>query len=481
LGIELGLDQLNLEDESTHMRVFERLEHHAQSRGKHAAIVTENFSASYHDLLQLVVRSRLALETSGFNASDVVGITLDNEVEHLIASLAVMAIGASQINLATHDPNELRIHLAERAGVSKVISEFERAWFGRESPSHRFIERGTSAFVYFRTSGTTGELNIVPLSEHQIALQAKRHADYKSERLLRLASIEHNNSKRHRLYCVWAGGTNIFRPRASFDLIDFVLRHDVTCLDISRMHASDIATMEGAHQLSVLKIRTGGTAIPYGVRKSIEDNVTRRLYVRYGTTECGSISMARPGDHDEAETAGHILDDVELEIVDDLGSRTKIGESGQIRLRAPGIATSYLDSPNDTAKKFRDGWFYPGDMGCIREDGALIVQGRTDDMFILNGVNMFPAEIERILEAHPSVSCAAAVGIPSEVHGHIPVAVVELKKKGITSSAELKHFARAALGLRAPRRILVVSNMPRNSQGKITKQALLPLFASRAF
>jgi long-chain acyl-CoA synthetase len=464
------------------MRFLEQLAQHARSQGEHVAVVKENFTLSYHDLFRCVNRSGLALQASGFTASDVVGITLDDEVENLIVGLALMAIGAGQITLASHDTEQLRISLAERAGVTKIISGFDRAWLKPEPcPGDRRIDRcEIPAVVYFRTSGTTGDVNIVPLSEHQIAVQAKRNADYETERLLRLASIEHNNSKRHRLFCIWAGGTNIFRPKASFDLIEFVLNHGVTCLDISRIHASDIASLEGADRLSAVKLRTGGSAIPYAVRRRIEENVTRKLYVRYGATECGSISVAGPGDHDEAETVGHLLDDVELEIVDNLGNWTAVGENGQIRLRAPGLATSYLNSPEDTAKRFRDGWFYPGDMGCIREDGTLVVQGRGDDMFILNGVNIFPVEIERILEAHPNVSCAAALGMPSQVHGHIPVAAVEMKKNAVTSSAELRHFAKAALGLRAPRRILVLDSMPRNSQGKITKRALLPLFTSKA-
>ncbi len=212
------------------------------------------------------------------------------------------------------------------------------------------------------------------------------------------------------------------------------------------MHASEIASLDGAYKLSAVKLRTGGSAIPYAVRKRIEQNVTHNLYVRYAATECGSISMARPGEHDEAETVGLMLDSIELEIVDDLGNRMAVGESGQIRMRAPGVATCYLNSPEDTAKRFRDGWFYPGDMGCIRKDGALIVQGRSDDMFILNGVNIFPVEIERVLEGHPDVSCAAALGLPSQVHGHIPVAAVEMKKSALTSPAELRHFAERPWG-----------------------------------
>jgi acyl-CoA synthetase (AMP-forming)/AMP-acid ligase II len=465
------------------MRFLNRLLRHASVLADHSAVVTEGFTLSYRDLFHCVATSVLGLKNAGFAEADVVGISLDNEVENLIASLGLMAIGASQITLSTHDSALLQTTLAERAGVKKVLRDFDQAWLkpGTSQVDQHLPDASIAGVVYFKTSGTTGEINIVPLTENQMAKQAARNAEYATERLLRLASIEHNNSKRHRLYCLWAGGTNVFRPkRASFSVIDFVLTQNVTCLDVSMMHAADIASLDGADKLCGVKLRTGGSAIPFGLRRRIEENVTRNLYVRYAATECGSISMARPGEHDEAEGSGVILDGVVLEIVNDGDERMDVGEKGQIRLRAPGIATCYVNSPGDTAKRFRDGWFYPGDVGYIGKNGALIVHGRSDDMFILNGVNIFPVEIERILESHPDVSCAAALGLPSQVHGHIPVAAVEMKKSARTSPSELRNFARAALGLRAPRRILVLESLPRNPQGKITRRALLPLFTSRA-
>jgi len=153
-----------------------------------------------------------------------------------------------------------------------------------------------------------------------------------------------------------------------------------------------------------------------------------------------------------------------------------MGERGEIRIRAEGVASTYLNSPSDTSKRFRDGWFYPGDLGHIHAGGQLVLDGRTDDMIILNGLNIFPAEIERVLETHPDVDCVAALGLPSQVHGQIPVAAVILKAGVSVTTVELRCFARASLGLRAPRRIIVLDSFPRNSQGKVLKRELLKLF-----
>jgi acyl-CoA synthetase (AMP-forming)/AMP-acid ligase II len=97
-------------------------------------------------------------------------------------------------------------------------------------------------------------------------------------------------------------------------------------------------------------------------------------------------------------------------------------------------------------------------------------------MIILNGLNIFPAEIERVLESHPDVDCVAALGLPSQVHGQIPVAAVILRAGVSATTVELRGFVRASLGLRAPRRIIVLDSFPRNSQGKVLKRELLKLF-----
>lgn len=466
---------------------FQQLHKHADSR-LNDAVVTDEYTLSYKALLQVIVRCMHNLQNAGVGPNDVVGLTLENETEHLVTGLALMALGAGQVTLASHESPRLQGLLFARLGVSRVISSQNIAqflgtqWLHRPEESTSEIEihlgtrSATAPVLYLKTSGTTGGINIVPFSEEQIAAQAAQLPDYSSERLLRLASIEYNNSKRHRLYCVWLGGTNVFRPNESMDIVDFSLRHGVTCLDISRMHASDIATLNGAHRLKDVKIRTGGSAVPYSVRKALEEMVTHRLYVRYAATECGAIAIACPGEHDHDETVGAPLSGVELQIVDEDDNELKPGLVGEIRLRAPGMADSYVDSPQDSARRFRNQWFYPGDMGCLSAQGRLIIKGRADDMIILNGVNIFPAEIESILESHPKVRFAAALGLLSEVHGQIPVAAVELQPDADISGFQLQQFAKEYLNLKSPRRILIVDKLPRNSQGKIVRRELAQQF-----
>jgi acyl-coenzyme A synthetase/AMP-(fatty) acid ligase len=106
----------------------------------------------------------------------------------------------------------------------------------------------------------------------------------------------------------------------------------------------------------------------------------------------------------------------------------------------------------------------------------LHVHGRIDDMMIMNGINIFPTEIERVLEAHPAVEAAAAFPIASRVHGQIPIAAVELRAGCTCTPAELLGHARDQLGLRAPRRVEILAALPRNAQGKVVRREIAGSF-----
>jgi acyl-CoA synthetase (AMP-forming)/AMP-acid ligase II len=186
--------------------------------------------------------------------------------------------------------------------------------------------------------------------------------------------------------------------------------------------------------------------------------------------------MAMPGEHDVDECSGRPIDGVELRIVDASGSVVPQGTVGEIALRTPGMVTAYFGNEAQTAARFRVGWFYPGDVGLIRSDGQLVVQGRKDEMIIMNGLNIFPKEIESVLESHPAIRIAAALALPSRTHGDIPVAAVELAANSELSGPDIQRWAHGQLGPRSPKRIVIVDRLPRNSQGKITKKDLLPLF-----
>ena len=452
-----------------------------------AAVASDNLSLSWSELMVRVTRGAAALHEAGVGPGSTVGIAIVDEVEHFVASLSLIASGAWQIALASHDTQAERTEIAERARVTHLLAgspgepqtgsvpHLQWPLAAVEGADPDEVPEGG---VLLRTSGTTGAMNLVPLTAADLLVQAARNPEYAGGRLFRPASIEHNNSKRHRLYCAAMGGTNVLRPAGAVDVVDYCIRHGVTTLDLALMQAADLAATK-RQGLEETDIRVSGSAVPQELRARIEENLTRRLHVRYGSTESGTVSSSGPGEHDPDESVGRIVPGIELEIVDGEGRPLATGETGHIRMRGEGIARGYFEGSEQTARRFRDGWYWPGDLGQLRADGTLRILGRADDMINLNGINIFPSEIERVLEQHPDVLSAAALPLSSALHGQIPVAAVELRSKGAITERELVAYARERLTLRAPRRVIIVPMLPRNSQGKIVRREIAPLFLGR--
>lgn len=465
---------------------YARLVSHADADASSKALILADRDVDRAGLLARVDAARGWLAGRGIGPASTVGVTIRDEADHLVATLALLALGARQIILASYDEADMRRELADRVALTdQLLDDPAFAVRGRllAWPAGGPVETGGAppvaegGVLYLRTSGTTGRVNIIAFDEADLARQAARNPDYRGETLLRLASIEHNNGKRHRLYALWNGAANAFFSGSEGELVDFILGRGVTLLDLSRMHAEGLLHLREPERLAGIKVRADGSLIPHATRQAILTRVSPLLHVRYGSTETGTIAIAGPGEHDAEETVGRPVEGVELRILDENGGEQPDGVAGLIAVRTSGMARGYVDNPDQDAARFRDGWFRPGDVGCRRADGSIVVQGRADEMIIMNGLNIFPGEIEAVLEEHPEVAEAAALGLASRIHGQIPVAVVVLRAGAAASVADLVRWAHPRLGLRAPKRIVVASALPRNDQGKVVKRSLGPLFS----
>lgn len=216
-------------------------------------------------------------------------------------------------------------------------------------------------------------------------------------------------------------------------------------------------------KLSVLAV--GGATVSRSLRERVLRELTPGLHIGYATNETALLTsiggMAALG---RADTIGYPLPSGEVQIVDVAGQALPPDVVGQIRVRSDAMVRGYVDDPEAERMQFRDGWFYPGDLGCGSHDGQVIFKGRADDLMIFSGVNIYPLEIEACLQAHPRVVEAVSFPIKSDRHGDIPMAAVRVR--GEVSEEELIGFAKERLGARHPRKVLVVDDFPRNEAGK---------------
>jgi malonyl-CoA/methylmalonyl-CoA synthetase len=151
------------------------------------------------------------------------------------------------------------------------------------------------------------------------------------------------------------------------------------------------------------------------------------------------------------------------------------GEIGEIEIRGPHVFAGYWNRPDATAEAFTsDGWFKTGDLGWCSDDGYYTITGRARELIISGGYNVYPREVEDVLETHPDVAEAAVIGLPDSEFGEQVVAVIVPVRDHAPDPAELIAYCRERLAsYKKPRQIVFVSALPRNALGKIQKPLLV--------
>jgi len=223
---------------------------------------------------------------------------------------------------------------------------------------------------------------------------------------------------------------------------------------------------------------TGGAVVPATlIRRMREDLGFAGVVNGYGLTECGGYgTMCSADDSDEqiANTAGKPFPGTEVRIMGEGGRLLPDGERGEVVLRGYIVMKGYFNDPESTAKTIdRDGWLHSGDVGWFDANGDLRIEDRLKDMYISGGFNCYPAEIERLMSAHPAIGQIAVIGVPDARLGEVGKAFVVLRPGKTATEAELIAWARDNIAnFKVPRRIEFRDSLPTSPQGKVLKTRL---------
>ncbi|WP_160724084.1 o-succinylbenzoate--CoA ligase [Bacillus sp. USDA818B3_A] len=199
------------------------------------------------------------------------------------------------------------------------------------------------------------------------------------------------------------------------------------------------------------------------------------VFQSYGMTETSSqiVTLLPEDSLRKLGSAGKPLFPSQLRILLENGERANAGMDGEIVVKGPNVTPGYLNRPEATEEKIREGWFYTGDIGSLDEEGFLYVKDRRSDLIISGGENIYPAEIEAILIAHPAVMDAGVTGIADEKWGQVPAAFI-VKKEGVDlSSEELQQFCLDRLAkYKLPQAFYFIDKLPRNAAKKLLRRKL---------
>jgi long-chain acyl-CoA synthetase len=219
---------------------------------------------------------------------------------------------------------------------------------------------------------------------------------------------------------------------------------------------------------------SGAAPLPVQVLKEFESKFGIPLIEGYGLSEASPVVTKNPLDGSRKPgSIGIPIANVEVSIQDDKGRELASGEVGEVCVRGGNVMLGYWNHPEETAKVLRNGWLLTGDIGYRDAEGFYFITDRKKDMLLVNGINVYPREIEEIIYQFPGVKEAAVIGKPDTRRGEQPVAFVAANNGAALDSKALQQFLRRRLAdYKVPRKIIQLEALPRNATGKILKTSL---------
>jgi malonyl-CoA/methylmalonyl-CoA synthetase len=330
------------------------------------------------------------------------------------------------------------------------------------------------------TSGTTGRSKGAMITHANLASNALAlHAIWRfreGDVLLHALPIFHVHGLFVALHCATLNASEVlFLPTFDAAKVRAALPRATVMMGVPTFYTRLLAEPDfGPEECATIRLFVSGSAplIP-GVFDDFTARTGHTICERYGMTECGIITSNPPEDNKVAGTVGYALPKVEIRVVDDDGHLMGTDTVGQVQVKGPNVFSGYWQQPEKSAAEItEDGFFRTGDIGSMAADGRLTLVGRNSDMIISGGYNVYPKEIELLLDAIPGVTETAVVGLPHPDLGEGVVAFVVANDPGLTEidlrDALTDHVAR----FKHPKAYLFVDELPRNTMGKVQKAQL---------
>lgn len=514
-------DQMSEKPLSPPGRISDVVKPWAECKPDHPALVEAAGTWNYRQLAEAIAGTKTWLVDSDVRPGDRVMLVCENCRLFVAILLALAEIDAWPVlvnaRLSAREVDEIRDHCgARRAIYTTSVSPHAREHAKRHGavvqeaaglgslavgPLNLNVEpeyidseisQRVSAMIY--TSGTTGLPKGVMLTHQNLLFVASVSAKIRSlgpeDRLYGVLPMSHAVGLSVVLLgALLRGATLYLTPR--FDpgsaLATMEKETLTVVLGTPGMFSllAEYAKLKGLKSLAFPALRiisSSGAPLQAAVKTQVEDLFGMVLHNGYGVTECSpNISQAVVGERRTDTSVGRVLPGMEVQLVGADHTPVSDGEVGELWVRGPNVMKGYYRAPEETAAAINpDGWFNTRDLARLK-DGYLFIEGRTKELIVRFGLNVYPAEVEAVLNAHPSVVRSAVIGrtVEGRDGGEEVVAFVQLKPDSKTSQAELAQHATQHLApYKRPSQILLVPDMPLTLTGKVVKGELAKLAAS---
>lgn len=438
----------------------------------------------------------------GLHQGDSVALLSANRAEFLISYLGILRAGMIAVPFNYQFPPDTIEFILQDASVSHVICDgprFEKlttnlsitnfdssgadgfASLLDPGPFEAYVPSDDDVAMVLYTSGSTGRPKGVPLTHYGHLWALRRRiagAPADNHRILIAAPMYHMNALCVSLYALSSPARAILLPEFNAKrYLQAIERFGCTWItSVPTMLAMCFAerdTLEQTDVSSVRNVRMGSAPISPKLWQQVTETFKGASVMNgYGTTEAGPIVFGpKAGATVPPLAPGFPAAEVDVKLIDDDGN---VADQGVLWHRTPATMTGYLNLPEKTAEVLtEDGWYISGDVFRRDENGAYFFVGRSDDMFVCGGENIYPGEVEALLVGHPAIEQACVVPVPDEIKGEKPAAfVVADSSVGLTEKDVKAHALANAPAYRHPRMVIFVDSLPLAGPGKIDRKGL---------
>ncbi len=469
---------------------------------------------SYGQLEAAVQQTMAYLQRLGAEPGDRVALQLAKGLPFILLHLATMRLGAVSLPLnPAYPPGELTYFLSDsaaklffcEAGAAARLNpadlpELAQTVLVDSAAPPEFAALTNSAApaaappplpgdpdrtaLMIYTSGTTGRPKGAEITHGNLTANLDAlHAAWgwqPDDILLHVLPIFHVHGLVVALHgALHAAATALLLPgfEAGATLAALVNRRCTVFMGVPTIHTR-LVQFPGAAEfdLSHMRLLTSGSdRLPDDIFFKFRELFGHTLLERYGMTETG-MNLSNPL-HGERRvgSVGLPLPGVEARVVDpETETELPDGQVGEVQIRGPHVFKGYWRQPDKTAAAFTaDGWLRTGDLGLRSADGYFTLKGRSKDLIISGGLNIYPPEVELVLAEHPAVAASAVIGCPDSEWGERVTAVIVLKPGGAPAAGEIIRYCRDRLaGYKTPKTVIFVESLPRNALGKVQKAEL---------
>lgn len=477
---------------------------HANHRPYHPALHCDGDSFSYKQLLQRVdeVAGGLTSEL-GLSRGDPIAFLGHNSAAEVILLFAAAKLGLifiplnwrlapAELNYIINDCSAKYLFHGQEcsdqaaqalAGLNTVAVSTSDKLQSYQQSAAQVTPAAELADPYFivYTSGTTGRPKGAVHTQEAVLWNAiistHAHDFTPNDHVLNVLPLFHiGGISIQMLPCFFIGGT--VSLHTAFDpvkVLDSVVNDGVTTsVWVPTMLRALLALPQWAtlNSPSLRLINTGSTDVPVELLERINATDVPIVQV-YGTTETGPISTYQRAAEARATqgSIGRCGAHTQVRIVRDGDSDCGVGESGEIWVKGPNNFSHYWNNPEATAEALVDGWFRTGDVAFQDKNGLYWFSGRSKHVIISGGENIYPAELERIVNRLPGIVEAAVVGRSDEKWGEVPVVVAVVGDSGLTQESILDVFTDQVARFKQPRDVVFVNELPKNAMGKVLVDA----------